>query len=519
MSPISLLPTTGNVTNVLASQVGSPGAFTIASPQEINVAGVITATNGIVALSESGTVSPIAINIGVPINVGTADGTISLTTTGTGSITDAKPIVANNINITASGFVGSSAKPFLTDTLTKITIVGTTASPIFIKDSALGTAEFTGSNVVGGSVSLTTAAQNATIDSLLFGNVTVLSTYANAKVAGVLTIGNKSADQIGDGNGAILITSAAAEIDPGASIAGILGTSVSLISTASNVGGTGPMSISAPSLTLSAAKGSVSVTDSLPVTLSKGAALSSYDVFTNDDIVVAGAISAGSVNLNTFSGAITLNASVGSAKATSITMQAASGIVEAAKAVVSGLIVSLSNSNTANIGTSAQPVVINAVNSFSVTAAASSTNFVTETGKGSLGISISATSTLTLVDTNALNVTDTLNYNVINIVAPSLSLAASTGLISAKALVATAPVVTVPTGASISVLDTASFVSGGALSISGAGTITTSAANAVLILGTSKGKPTTSITLGTRKNWCGKPTVGSVCSYVKSGKP
>jgi hypothetical protein len=516
---ISLVGTPGKVTNILSSSVASGGLFSVSSPQEINVAGVISAVDGKVSLNESGSTSAVGINVAVPMNVGTTAGVgeVDLTTTGGGSILDSKVITAPVFLITASGAVGTSAKPLLTDTLTSMTLSGSTASPMFIKDASTASPLFVGSNTVGGSVSIVTTAQNATFGNMNFGNVTIQSTYTNTKQAGTMTLGSTATDQIGDGNGVVSITSASSAIDQGSGL-GIFGSSVILKSTGSSVGGTGNLTLTTPVLTASAAKGSVDIDDKSGVTLNAGSALTNYNVTANS-IVVNGAIGGGNINLIVpmiAFGAISLDASVGSTKTSQVSITASGGMSQLAKAVVSGQVINFTNATFGNIGTTGvggQPIVVNAGTSFSVSAPSSSTSSVSQIGKGALAASAGgATSVLNIVDKSALQIIGAVTFPTMTITSPSISLLTTTGKIpttgsisASTALTLVSPIVSVAQKSSISSPLSTTITSAGALTISGAGAMNL---GGTLNLGNLAGpgvKATTGITLGDAKTGQNSP--------------
>ncbi len=484
-----------------------------------NITAEVNATNiSVASISTTGTSK---VNLTVDTTAGKTTtftsgsvgvgGTLTIDATGSGTIASTKGIAGPAVVINSpTANIGTSAKPFLTDVTGTLTVNGSNSGQNFISDSNTGTLTVLGSSASGGSISIVSAAKTLTVGALNYGNVTIQDT---SKTTGAtVVLGAKATDSIGDGLGDVSITTASAAITMGLGF-GVAGTSVSLISTASNVGSTGTaLLVSSPVLTLSAAKGLVNVADTDAAILNAGTALNGYTVQAAG-LTVDGAINGSNISLTSNAGQpLVVNANIGGTSTQTVTLNSDDGISQNAKAVISGLSVALTDTTVGDIGSGNQFIMIKAANGFTVNGADGSNNYVNENGKGALGNSkATGASFLDLVDKSALTVNDAVTFGTVNITAPSLSLITTnggtptSGSISATFLDVVAPVVSVGTGTKITVTTASTFTSTGSLSISGSGAITPGTS---LFLGepaTKGGKAVTSITLGDAKTGANDP--------------
>ncbi|MBU6453259.1 MAG: hypothetical protein KGS72_15865 [Cyanobacteria bacterium REEB67] len=486
----------GKLTNILASSTADGGVFTVNSAQQLNITGVILDPAGIVNLNESGT-TPIGINITAPMNVGVTAGTVNLTTTGSGSIINSKAITATNININANGAVGSSSRPFLTNTLGNLKVTEATSSLVYIKDSNAVGFTLNGTGAPGSGISVISAAKNLNVNNLVFSTVTLQDTFAKTG-SSTLTFNanNLATNQIGDGTGVVTITTANANIEaPNTSNNGFFGTNVVLKSTAGSVGGGSTLKVTSPLLTATATKGSVHVSDTVATTLAAGGALNVYTVAA-PSLIVNGAITGPTINL-TSNGSLAglfLNANVGTASSTAVNLTSSVGITQNAKAVTSGGTINfIDTSLFTGIGTSAQSIVTKASSLITISGSNGLGVYISQNGKATLGSSLIPNGLLSFTDASALTISGAVNVGSLIITAPSLNVPASVVVNSAN-LTVTSPVVTV--AGTLKGNTSATFLSTAGLSITGDGTISTNNFGTLTLGGTVGTKSTTSITLG-----------------------
>ncbi|MBS1999503.1 MAG: hypothetical protein JSS86_24415 [Cyanobacteria bacterium SZAS LIN-2] len=418
------------------------------------------------------------------------NGSFNLTTTGSGTVIDAKAITAKSISFNGSAGIGTSAKPFLTTASSSITATGTSSNPIVIKDSNTAALTVSGSGAPGEPISITSAAKTLTVNNLQFAGVTLQDTYKGT--GGSVLLASLAGNQVGNGTGAVSVITADADIKTGAAGNGIAGTSVNLLTTGGSIGAGTSLIVATPVLTASAAKGSVDVTDSSAVTVNAGTSLNNYNV-TATGITVAGAITAGKIKLTgTAANAIVLNAAVGGTKTTDVNISSMGGISQNKSAVITATNVILGTS-AGNIGSSLQYVFTKASGTLEIDGANGQSSFVNQNGKAVLnGNFVGTTNNLNLIDQSALSINGPLTYNTLNITAPSVNLS-SGGAITASNISMTAPVVTMQAGSTITAKN-ATFQSTGGLSISGLGQVIVG--TKLLLGGTINGKTTSSITLG-----------------------
>ncbi len=426
---ISENATAGNVTNILTSNLAAGMNFSIFPTQQTNVTGIITDIDGTFAIHESGTATPIGINIAGNINVGTISGAGAVNLiTDSASIIGSKVITAPIIFLVPGGAVGSVAKPLLTDTdsLQVIGLSNQSGAPVIVKDSNIASLDLAGVNANGGAITVTSAARNLTVDTMTFGNVTLQDTFAKTgQGASIVLAGQNSSSQIGDGLGTVSITSAAATIDTSPVGLGIVSASVSLNSTMSNIGSTA-MAVAAPTLAASAAKGSVNVSDSLAATLNAGKALNTYTINATG-LTVAGAITCGTITLQTTAGPIVIDANIGTASSAHVDLISANGISQGnAKVVVSGQNVLLQTLSGADIGSPAfggQNILSKALNLI-LDGNSGTDVYVTQTGLvGLSGSTPLGSGSLNLTASGTIFISANTQFDTLFLVAPSVSVA------------------------------------------------------------------------------------------------
>ncbi|MBS1999484.1 MAG: hypothetical protein JSS86_24320, partial [Cyanobacteria bacterium SZAS LIN-2] len=509
--------TAGKALNLLASNVGSGGTFTVNSAQQINVTQGITAFNGTINLNETGTLSKIGINITSNLNVVApltgVKGTVNLSTTGgNASIINTVPITAIDLSINADGAVGSSSKAFATNVTGTLTVNGNSHDLISIKDANINAPTLTGkSTVFGQSISFVSAAKNLSVGNLGYTNVTLNNTFATAGGGATLTLNptGNIANVIGDGFGTVSITTAAAEIDQGKTVTVpvILAKNLVLKSTAADVGGAGlGLSVSASSITASAAKGSVSIQDAVAASLGAGSALKTYNV-SADGLTVAGAITGDVITLTgTGASGVVLNANVGATKSTTVNIIGGSGITQNSKAVATGLTVNLKANSSGDIGTAGQSILTKAGTTLTVVGSNNGQAFVKQTGSVAIGTSVgTGSSVLNLTGTGNLNIKGAVSFGAINLTAPVVEVFSGGGSLGTlNGLTVTAPVVKFDSGSTSIIAGGATFKSASGLAISGSDAALT-VAGSLTLGGTVGGKQTTSITLGDAKTGANNP--------------
>jgi len=503
---INAAATAAKSLTLLDAHVGSGGTFTLNSAQEIKVTKGITAFNGIVNLTETGNLSSTGINITSNINVVAPftgkTGTVNLTTTGSGSIINSVPITAIDLKIVAGGAVGSSAKALATNVTGTLTVDGNSGALISIKDSNANSPTLTGKSTHGQSIQFVSAAKNLIVDNLGYTNVTINNTFSKTGVGATLTLNPTGSitKAIGDGLGTVSITTAAAQIDQGATVTVpvIQAKNLVLKSTASDVGGALGLSVSASTITASAAKGSVSIQDVKAATLLAGSALHKYSIDA-DGLTVAGAIGGDVISLKAIGTSdLVLNANVGTSKSTIVNLTAADDISQNNKAVVSGITVNLKSATSGDVGSLAQSILTKAGN-LTVSVPTNNSAFINQTGALNLGASAGiGNSQLTLVSSGNLNIKGSVLFGSIDLTAPVVEIfGGGGGLSTSNNLTVTAPVVKVDTGSLSIATGSVTFDSASSLSISGDGAFTI--AGALALGGVVGGKTTSSITLGDSK--------------------
>jgi hypothetical protein len=507
--------TSAKQTNMLNSTLASGVTFQVFSSQQVNVTGKITDIDGFFGVSETGSATPIGINITGTINVGVtpAVGTVALITD-SASIIDSKPVTAPAVDILTVGAVGSAAKPFLTNTLDLAVLANSngTGIPIFLKDANATGLEFSASGSNGGTISLISAAKNLTVDNASYANVTIQDTFAKTgQNASVLLASLNGSAQIGDGFGTVSISSAAANINTSAAGKGISAANISLNSTLGNIGDVS-MAVASSALSASAAKGSVTVTDSLSAVLNSGNALNTYTIKASG-LTVAGAITGSTVALITTAAGITVDANIGVSKSAHVQLDSANGITQGnAKAVVSGQNVLLQSDSAADIGTPAfmGQNILTKAGTLSLVGKAGTDIYVTQTGAVGVSGSTPSSGSLNLTASGKISIVGNTSFDTLFLVAPSINVV-SLSNVTCSVLNAQTNAFVVPSGATVTVNTAADFFGAGALSVTGGSGTITLANHAALSLGGSVfGKPTTSVTLGDSKTGANDPLDASI---------
>ena len=477
----------GGVINLLASTAdisGSGGNFSLTTAQTINVIGKLSAANGSINLSASTVTgaAPSNINFAVSPELGST-GSLSISVSGGGSITSTAALTAAKLLLSSDGFIGTSAKPLPTNVSNQLTVVGLSNTPVFIKDTNTSGFTLTGSGESIQNISVVSAAKNLVIGNLLFSSVTLQDTFSTKGQIATVSIDptNNAGSQVGNGNGVITITTASASIEEGTSTLGLVGAKVLLTSGGGNIG-TSPLTVTSANITANAAKGGVDIVDTTGAILNKGAALTNYTIAASG-LTATGAVSAATIGLtSTSSQPLLLAAAIGTSKSAHVTISGA--FVEQAKGgLISGANIVFSTVSFGTVGTTLSPILTKATAILAFSGGSNSTAFISQSGAVSLAASsASGASTFSLTDSGNVNVTGSVNFNTVEIVAPSLTIAA---------------------GASLAATGKTTIASPGALSITGAGTV--SPGGALYLGGTINGKTTSSITLGDAKTGAGNP--------------
>jgi len=461
--------------------------FKVVSAQTLNVNGAIF--GGDIDLQETGNTNAIGINVKAAMTSST--GKISLTTTGTDTITGSKPVVAADITINAGGNVGTAAAGFQTNASNSLTVNGTNANLVVplvsIKDIGTGTLNLSGVTTGNAqNIQVTSAAATMNVGKLTFAGVTLSDT----KVGGAINMtGVAAGDNVGNGLGAVKVTSAGTIDSPGAN-AQLVGTSVTLSATGTDIGGSSTVQVNTPILAASATKGKVSIQGfgAGPMTINAGSAKSSYAV-TSKNLVVGGTISTTTVG----TGSITLTAN------DTITQGPLTAVLSSAN-------VNLVTLNAAGkIGTGTGPLAIQtkAVTSLSVNeAGAGSSGFVAQTGSiviqtASASPGLGSSLNLALAAGNKLTVggaaPGSFSFDNLTLTAPGSFVLGATGTVTSKNLVINSPIQTLTAGGTINV------AANGFMSLTSPTTLTITGPTASVVVGSNASltlSGQTNITLG-----------------------
>ncbi|MBU6452841.1 MAG: hypothetical protein KGS72_13730 [Cyanobacteria bacterium REEB67] len=254
-----------NPLNIVGSSTIATGAngLTVTSGGAITVSGTVSGgATSFVDLTETGAAG------GITIGGAITTGFINLNSAGTGGITGTNTgkLTAGFIQLISANDIGSGRSPLTVNNNlallagNELDLTTGSSGSAFIKE--LGTTDLllVPTNASSGALNLTTASSALAVTNAAFSNVSIIDTNAVGKITINSTANNGAI--FGDGSGVVYI-SAGGQISMKASTDGIQGTSVTLISTASDVGSASfPIAATTNALTVSASKGSLYATDS-----------------------------------------------------------------------------------------------------------------------------------------------------------------------------------------------------------------------------------------------------------------
>jgi fibronectin-binding autotransporter adhesin len=321
--------TAAGATSILASNVGSlanAGSFTLTSSQQVNLNGAINTFGSAgpgAAISITNTGST---GVGIAVNsaetvVGTS-GTLNLSVGAGQSITDAtlKVVQANTITISGEN-VGTALAPLVLNESTGL--VGSTQAgslsvtensntgAVYLRDTTPNGLNFQTTNVITGqTLSLTSVSSGLTLQNVNFANVAI----SDSLKTGTITLGALNAgDVVGNGTGAISL-SAGGSILASAMSSTLEGTKVTLVSSFGSIGSssTAAIAVGAPVLSVTAASGTVDVSDTDGATVSGAASLlgtNTFQVHSSGALLTSGTITGANVILSS-QGDLTLGGSV-----------------------------------------------------------------------------------------------------------------------------------------------------------------------------------------------------------------
>ncbi|MBS1999187.1 MAG: hypothetical protein JSS86_22830, partial [Cyanobacteria bacterium SZAS LIN-2] len=249
-----------NLTAVLPTVGGA--VLNVTSQNQINLTGALNVGKfGVITLDDQSVGGN--INIGAPITAGTVN-----LTTGTGGITSSGGAVVNAgvITLTTTGDVGQTKSPFLVNNNlgggggNALTIVVGAGKSVNVTD--LCTSDLVldvSAGTTGSSLTFTTTATTLNVVQAPFDSVSINDTSAFGSI--VLNSASNAAAVIGTGVGAVNI-STNGDIDMNPSTAGIVGSSVSLVTNAGSIGAnSGNVFINTTFVVLEAPAGHLQVTD------------------------------------------------------------------------------------------------------------------------------------------------------------------------------------------------------------------------------------------------------------------
>ncbi len=290
----------------VSASAGSGGSITVNSQNQIT-AGAMTATGGIINLSPSG--GNFGIIVQGQLSTGTSTGSITLSPSGTGSITEfvgsTAVMISNSISLLTNSSIGTPTAPVLTNATNSGTINLTTGATgsAYLSDSSTGVITINATSSSTGTLSVVSQGSQLDIPQASYATL-----VANAP------------------NGAVNVTSTSAS-----TISGAAGTSFNLTDTISGA----PVVVNGPllasSVTIQAANAS-----SLSINGSLGSSSATVvDLVSGGGISVSAgsAVSAATITLNSATNSVTFGSS---ASASSLNLTTNSGVVAVASSATSG---------------------------------------------------------------------------------------------------------------------------------------------------------------------------------------
>lgn len=368
----SVTSTNGNVT---INQGTSPisfsgssglagGSFTVNSHGALS-AGNITSNGGTISLNTIG--GNLGININGPVSTGNTAGSVTITPSGTGAITEQAGlpgaiITSNSINLLTNSSIGTASAPILTNAVNSGTInaVSSTTGNVYLSDRSTGVVTVNAPTTSTGTLSIAAQASLLNVPQANYSNVSIVD---NGPIGNVLlNSGNSATAVLGNGSGSFLV-SATGNIDANANNGGIVGTSASLTSTNGSIGSARRLTVTAPTLTARAANGSVDVATPNATTVNGagGTSFNLIDTVSGSPVAINGPIAANNVNIQAGGATnLSVNGSLGNASASQVNVTSGGGIAFSAGSGVSASNINLNAANnTITFGSTATATGLN----------------------------------------------------------------------------------------------------------------------------------------------------------------
>lgn len=344
-----------SIANVGGSAVAG-GSFTVYS-QNSMILNPITVNGGTITFDTTGGTGNLTV-VG-PVSTGNTSGSISLTTSGTGNITQSTigtGLFSNSISLNTNGNIGTLAAPLKTSAVNNgtVTAISSATGNVYLNDSATGNVTINAPTTSTGTLSLVSQAAQLNVPNANYSNVSIINNNGGGNV--LLNSGNNMSAVLGNGNGTFAVT-AGGNIDANQNTDGIKGTSVSLISNSGSIGSARRITASAQTLTARALNGSVDVETPNATTINGGAAgtFSVIDNVSGSAVTVNGPIAANNVNIQAAnSSALNINGSLGNSTATNIDVASGGSVAFTDGATLTAQNIELSSgTNTINLGSNA----------------------------------------------------------------------------------------------------------------------------------------------------------------------
>lgn len=344
-----------SIANIGGSAVAG-GSFTVHS-QNSMILNPITVNGGTITFDTNGGTGNLTV-VG-PVSTGNTSGSISLTTSGTGNITQSTigtGLFSNSINLNTNGNIGTLAAPLKTSAVNNgtVTAISSATGNVYLNDSATGNVTINAPTTSTGTLSLVSQAAQLNVPNANYSNVSIINNNGGGNV--LLNSGNNMSAVLGNGSGSFAVT-AGGNIDANQNTDGIKGTSVSLISNNGSIGSARRITASAPTLTARALNGSVDLETPNATTINGGAAgtFNLIDNVSGSAVTVNGPIAANNVNIQAANAsALNINGSLGKSTATNIDVASGGSVGFSDGATLTAQNIELSSgTNTINLGSNA----------------------------------------------------------------------------------------------------------------------------------------------------------------------
>ncbi|MFA6209200.1 MAG: S-layer family protein [Candidatus Obscuribacterales bacterium] len=344
-----------NQLNLAASGAAPGGSFVVNSQGPIVVNGAVTVDGGTINLNVLSGNS--GIIVGNALSTGLTAGSITLTPSGTGTITGRANtptaiLTSKTINLLTNSSIGSAATPILTRAVNNGTINTSYSGTgsVYLSDSSTDEVTVNAPTASTGTLSVASQASQLNIPQADFSTVLINN---NGLVGNVLlNSANNALAVLGNGAGAVTVA-ATGNIDANANNTGINGTSTSFTSTNGSIGSARRLQVSGATLTARAANGSVDVETAQATTVNASAGTSFNLIDTvAGAVTVNGPIAANNVNIEAVNATnVALNGSLGKATAAQVNVQSGGGIALNAGSSVTASDINLNSAtNTVALG-------------------------------------------------------------------------------------------------------------------------------------------------------------------------